>query len=137
MQSRCLQKLFKPYFANDLMNAGRKISGGKYHANRKSRLYERKTQERHVVLGETKKKPVRARGGVYRSTLLRTNLANVSDGKKMQQAEIKNVVETPQNKFLARQNRLMKGAVIETSLGKARITNRPTREGMINAVLIK
>lgn len=119
------------------MNNGRKVTGGKYHANRKSRLYERKTQERHVVLGETKKKYIRRRSGDHVSVLLRSNIANISNGKKIEQAEIKNVIETPQNKFLARQNRLMKGALIETSLGKARITNRPTREGMINAVLLK
>lgn len=119
------------------MNAGRKVSGGKYHANRKSRLYERKTQERHVVLGEMKKKNLRRRSGKQVAVLLRTNIANISNGKKIEQAEIKNVIETPQNKFLARQNRLMKGSIIETTLGKARITNRPTREGMINAVLLK
>lgn len=119
------------------MNKGRKTSGGKYHANRKSRLYERKTQERHVVLGEVKKKMVRRRGGAHIATLLRTEIVNLSDGKKIEQTKIKNVLETPQNKFLARQNRLMKGSIIETTLGKARITNRPSREGMINAVLIK
>ena len=53
------------------------------------------------------------------------------------EAEIINVEETPQNKFFARQNRLMKGSVIETSLGKARITNRPSQEGMINGILIE
>jgi small subunit ribosomal protein S8e len=54
----------------------------------------------------------------------------------MAKAKIINVVETPQNRFLSRQNRLMKGAVIETSLGKAKITNRPTQEGQVNAILI-
>lgn len=119
------------------MNEGRKISGGKYHANRKSRLYERKTQETRVMLGETKRKEIRSRGGEHTHILLRANIANVQNGKKITPAEIKNVIETPQNKFLARQNRLMKGAIIETTVGKARITNRPAREGMINAVLIK
>lgn len=119
------------------MKTGRKISGGKYHANRKSRLYERQTQENLVTLEETKRKSIRSRGGEYTTILLRTNIANVQSGTSIKQAEIKNVLETPQNKFLARQNRLIKGAVIETTLGKARITNRPAREGMINAVLIK
>ena len=51
--------------------------------------------------------------------------------------EIKNVLETPQNTFFARQNRLMKGALIQTSLGKAKITNRPGQEGHINAILVE
>ena len=119
------------------MKTGRKISGGKYHANRKSRLYERQTQEKHVILGEIKRKTIRRRGGEHISVMLRADIANISDGKTIKSAQIKNVLETPQNKFLARQNRLTKGAIIETSLGKARITNRPTREGMINASLVK
>ena len=69
--------------------------------------------------------------------LLKSNTANVLVDGKVKKAEIKNVEETPQNKFFARQNRLVKSALIETSLGKARITNRPSQEGQVNAVLIK
>ena len=119
------------------MNQGRKISGAKYHANRKSRFYERRNQERHVTLGEHKSKQLRVKGGAIKQVLLNTNIANISDGKKVQKTEIVNVIETPQNKFLARSNRLMKGAIIETPIGKARITNRPSQEGQINAVLVK
>jgi ribosomal protein S8E len=31
----------------------------------------------------------------------------------------------------------MKGAIITTSLGRAKITNRPTQEGHVNAILLK
>ena len=119
------------------MNKGRKISGAKYHANRKSRLHERQSQERHVILGAVKKKDIRGRGGHLRRILLATNEVNLVSEKEIKKTTIKNVAETPQNRFLARQNRLMKGAIIETPLGKARITNRPTREGQINAILVK
>ena len=118
------------------MNKGRKISGGKYHLNRKKKLYERQNQERHVILGDTKRKIMRIKGGNTKTVLLKTNFANVCVNGKIQKAEIKNVVETPQNKFFARQNRLMKGAIVDTSLGKAKITNRPTQEGCINAILV-
>jgi len=121
------------------MNKGRKITGGKYHANKKRKLYEIKGQEKIVSLGESKRKTIRTRGGNKKRILLNANTANISTPgtKKIQKSEIKNVLETPQNKFLARQNRLMKGVIIETSLGKARITNRPSREGSVNATLIK
>lgn len=118
------------------MNKGRKISGAKYHRNRKSRHYEKRGQERHVTLGETKSKVIRQRGGNKVHILLNSNQVNVVIGKQVKKTTITNVAETPQNKFLARQNRLMKGSIIETPLGKARISNRPSREGMINAVLI-
>ncbi len=119
------------------MNTGRKITGGKYHARRKKRSHERQGQERIVVLGETKRKQLKVRGGSIKTTLLKANIANVRVGNKTFKAEIKNVEETPQNKFFARTNRLVKSALIETSLGKARITNRPSQEGHVNAVLIE
>ena len=121
------------------MKRGRKITGGKYHKQRKKRFHEKIRQEREVTIKETKKKTLRLRGGNRKVVLLNANSANVLDpkNKKIKKTEIKNVVETPQNIFLARQNRLLKSAIIETSLGKAKITNRPSQEGHVNAVLIE
>jgi len=118
------------------MKTGRKISGGKYHRARKSKHYEKRNQDRISVLKETKRKQLRTRGGHAKTILLSSNIANIVSKGKVQKAEILNVLETPQNTFFARQNRLMKGAIIKTSLGKARITNRPTQEGHVNAILI-
>ncbi len=119
------------------MKSGKKFTGGKYHSRRKLRLHERKTRENPTSLGSNKTKSVRVRGGNTMQKLLRANIANISVNGKVQKAEIKNVIQTPQNSFLARQNRLMKGAIILTSKGKAKITNRPTREGSVNAILIE
>lgn len=119
------------------MNRGRKISGGLYHKLRKKRLHERVGQERKTILGETKSKQLRIRAGRLKTVLLKSNQANIMIKGKAKKAEIKNVVETPQNKFFARENRLLKGAIIDTSLGKARITNRPSQEGCINAILVE
>ena len=69
--------------------------------------------------------------------MLSTDIANITDKKgKTKKAKITNVIETHANRFLARQNILIKGAIIDTELGKARITNRPSQEGSVNAVLI-
>ena len=118
------------------MNYGRKITGGKYHKFRKTKKYERRNQERHVVLGETKRKTLKTLGGNEKVILLKSNTVNIVTEGKAKKAEIINVKETPQNRFLARQNRLVKGAIIETSLGKARISNRPSQEGQVNAILL-
>jgi small subunit ribosomal protein S8e len=118
------------------MNKGRKITGGKYHALRKKKLYEHKGQERHVTLGDTKRKTMRVKGANIKTVMLKSSIVNINIKGKTQKAEITNVVETPQNKFFARQNRLMKGALIDTSMGKAKITNRPSQEGCINAILV-
>lgn len=119
------------------MARGRKISGGKYHKLRKKKLHEKRNPQRHAILGEIKRKRLRVRGGKVKTLLLRADEANVLVEGKVKKARIINVVETPQNRFFARENRLLKSAIIETSLGKAKITNRPTQEGCVNAILIK
>ena len=119
------------------MNHGRKISGGRYHKLRKRRSFEKQGQERRTILGETKTKQLRIRAGKIKTVLLKSDHVNLIVKGKVQKAEIKNVVETPQNKFFSRENRLLKGVIIDTSLGKARITNRPTQEGCINAILVE
>ena len=121
------------------MAKGRKITGGKYKFFRKKKKYEIAGIERKVKLGKTKQKLIRGIGGNKRAVLLSSEFANVYDKetKKSKKVKIKNVLETPSNRFLARQNILVKSAIIETEIGKARITNRPSQEGMVQAVLIK
>ncbi len=120
------------------MKTGRKISGGRYHQPRKKKKYELGRQARIVKLGKEKEKTIRVRGGKIKRVLLSTDTANLIDPKtkKASKVKIKNVLETPSNRFLARQNILMKGAVIETEKGKARITNRPSQEKTVQAKLI-
>jgi len=119
------------------MNLGKKKSGGRYRPRRKTKSYERAGIPRTVKIAETKKKKLRLRGGKDKAVLLSTDQANVQDKKgKTKKSKILNVVETSANRFWARQNRLVKGAIIETEAGKAKITNRPSQEGCVNAVLI-
>ena len=119
------------------MKTGRKITGGKYHQNRKKRLHELDRQTRIVKLGEDKIKALKVRSG-HKKVLLSGNSVNLYDPKtkKSKKVKIKNVLETPSNKFLARQNILVKGAIIDTESGKAKITNRPSQEGNVQAILI-
>ena len=131
--------IFKSKTANITMalKKGRKISGGKYIKRRKKKAAEIIGQRRIVKLGDTKRKAKRIMGGSKKTFLLKDKIINIVDKKKSQKTEIKNVLETPSNRFLARQNIITKGTIVETDLGKARITNRPTQEGVINGVLIK
>lgn len=118
------------------MKTGRKISGGKYKKARKKKLFEKRGQPRIVKLGAKKTKFMRGMGGNMKLISLSQDTVNVIQKGKAKTAKIKNVLETPSNRFLARQNILTKGAIVETDLGKARITNRPSQEGIIQAVLI-
>jgi small subunit ribosomal protein S8e len=119
------------------MNRGRKISGGRYIANRKKKLYEREGQRRIVKMGEEKRRTKRTRGGNKKVFLLGAKFVNIQSQKGQKKVEIKNVLETPSNRFLARQNIVTKGAIVQTDLGKVRITNRPSQEGIVNGVLVK
>ncbi len=121
------------------MRTGRKSSGGRYKKSRKKRSYEQVRHRRQVILGKEKRKSLRIRGGSEKTVLLATDKANLFDQqtKKSQVVKIKGVLETPSNRFLARRNIITKGAVIDTEKGKARVTNRPSQEGAVNAVLIK
>lgn len=119
------------------MKKGRKISGGRYKKARKKKLYERPGQKRIIKLGEEKRKTVKVRGGNRKTFLLKGKIINVMSGDKIKKVEIKNVIETPSNRFLARQNILTKGTIVKTELGKVRITNRPSQEGMVNGILIE
>lgn len=117
---------------------GRKISGGKYIQRRKKKSYERKGQKINVKLGENKRKVSRVRGGNVKTKMLKANTVNVTTlDKKIKMAKIENVLETPSNRFLARQNIITKGTIIKTDLGKVKITNRPTQEGILNGILMK
>lgn len=119
------------------MIAGRKASGGRYKKVKKRKLTGRQNQTRIVKIGDKKTKLLKGRGKTTRLVSFFGNVANVIVKGKAKKSAIKNVLETPSNTFLARQNILVKGAVIETELGKARITNRPSQEGNIQAVLVE
>ncbi len=119
------------------MKKGRKISGGRYKKARKKKLYELLGQRRIIKLGEEKRKTIRIRGGNKKTFLLKSETINVKLGNKIKKLKIKNVIETPSNRFLARQNIITKGTIVETELGKVKITNRPSQEAIINGILVE
>jgi len=107
------------------------------HASKRKHEYGREPAETKV--DERRARTVRTRGANTKTKLLQENQANIYDPstKKTSKAEIKNVTENAANIHFVRRNILTKGSVIETSAGKARITNRPGQEGAVNAILIK
>ncbi len=116
---------------------GRKITGGKYVQNRKKKANETGRQIRIIKLGKEKRRNKRVKGGRDKSFLLRASMINLLIDGEIKKISIKNVLETPSNKFLARQNILTKGTIVETDLGKAKITNRPSRDGIVNGLLLR
>jgi small subunit ribosomal protein S8e len=117
----------------------RKPTGGLYRPHRKKRKYELGGEQVMTTVGDRKIKKDRMMGGSYKIRLFADRFANVYDPeqKKVIRAEIKGVLENPANVHYARHGVITKGAIIQTSIGKARVTNRPSQEGIINAVLIE
>lgn len=117
----------------------RKATGGRLRPAKKKRKFEIGREAVLPTIGETKRKSVRIRAGKTRVRVLRVNKAVVTNPKtgKSQVTDIKTVKENPANVHYVRRNIITKGAVIETGLGKARVTSRPGQDGTINAVLVE
>ena len=115
----------------------RKSTGGKYHAARKKKLYESADNPTMTKVGEKEKSRVaRVRGANTKVKVLTVAFANVLKDKKVQKVKVKAVTENNANRNYVRRNILNKGAIIDTEIGKAKVTSRPAQDGVVNAVLL-
>ena len=117
----------------------RSKTGRKIREARGRRKFEIGRETLLTTIGPIRTKKIRTRGGHQKTILLSTNIANVLDPKtgKTTKAEIKTVLENKANPHYVRRNIITKGAIIETTAGKAEVTSRPGQEGVVNAVLIE
>jgi len=114
----------------------RKRTGGRLkHASNKKR-HQLGREPAETTVGETRVQYIDSRGTGEKVRALSTNVAQVAQGGEVSEAEIENVVDNPSNVNYARRNIVTKGAVIETSAGRARVTSRPGQSGQVNAVLL-
>lgn len=116
----------------------RKKTGGRFRLHRSKRKTEIGREQQVTVIGEESNKDVRTRGGNLKFRILTTSKVNVFNpkSKKTNATNIKTVLENPANPNYVRRNIITKGAIIDTDLGKARVTSRPGQHGIINAILI-
>ncbi|MFH0870791.1 MAG: 30S ribosomal protein S8e [archaeon] len=117
----------------------RKPSGARYRSAFTKRLAQRGNKPTHTKVDENQAKSSRTKGGGVKVRLLSANKINLYDPstKKHSIESIKTVAENTADRHFVRHNIMTKGAVVMTPKGKARITNRPGQEGVINAILIK
>lgn len=120
------------------LRSKRKSTGGRFTASRKKRLTEMGRFPAATKPGKTTVKYIKTRGGNLKRRLMYASTANVFDRKTkaFKVAKFTIVLENSANRQFVRRNILTKGAVIETEIGKARVTNRPGQEGVINAELV-
>ena len=119
----------------------RKPSGARLkHPNRYrgKRRTEISSEKQFAFIDENRQTKVyRKRSGNITVRVLKENMINVSDSSgKTQRVEMTNVVENGADPNYVRRNILTKGAIVETELGRARITSRPGMDGIISGVVI-
>lgn len=86
---------------------------------------------------EEKRENRRTKGGTEKTSAKVALFANITTPQGTKKAKITNVADNPSNRHYARENIITKGALIETELGRARVTSRPGQAGVVNAVLLK
>ena len=119
--------------------SNRTKTGAKRHQKRDKIKAELGREGVPITVGQTERKPITSRGGNVKQSLRKANEINVLDPKtkKVKKTDIKTVIENPANRHYVRRNIITKGAIVETALGKARVTNRPGQDGIVNGVLLK
>lgn len=117
----------------------KKPSGGVKGRHRKKRKYELGRPPTETKL-ESKDKTVviRVRGGNLKVRVKGVAHANVTNPKtgETKRVRILKVVEVPASRDLSRRSIIVKGAIIDTEIGKARVTSRPGQDGVVNAILL-
>lgn len=115
----------------------RKRTGGRLRPSRDRRKHEIGSGPTETQVGEEKLKTVDTRGTGEKVRALRVDTASVATDDGTVAAELEDVVENPADPNYARRNIVTRGAVVETSAGRARVTSRPGQDGQVNAVLVE
>ena len=116
----------------------KKPTGGRAKMNRGKRKSELGREAAETKIDPKKTRKIRTQGGNLKVRLATDNKINVvnPETNKVEVAEILTVIENQANPNFVRRNIITKGAVVETSSGKVRVTSRPGQDGVINGVLI-
>jgi len=116
----------------------RKYTGKKYKYFHKKRKRELNRPSIETQIGLEKKKKQRTLGGNSKLKLFSSTFINVTDltTNKTSKVKILRFESNAASKDYNRRHILTKGAIVETELGKARISSRPGQHGILNGILI-
>ena len=118
--------------------AKRSKSGRRIRYARGKRKFEIGREKHLTTIGPLTMKKVRTRGNNTKVRVKTSNIAYVLDPKtkKTTKTDIITVKENTANIHYVRRNIINKGAIVETKIGKAKVTSRPGQCGTVNAILI-
>jgi len=117
----------------------RKFTGRKYKRFHKKRKRELERPSIETEIGQEKKKKQRTMGGNHKLKLFSTSYINVTDLKSNKTSKVKilRFDTNESSKDLNRRHIITKGAIVDTEIGKAKVTSRPGQHGVMNGVLIQ
>ena len=117
----------------------RKQTGARYKDYRKKKQFELGREPSLTKLGKKRMIVIRAMGAHRKLRLLGADMANLFDpkSKTYKQVKIKTITANPANRHFVRRNIMTQGAVIDTELGKARVTSRPGQSGTVQGILLE
>ncbi|SEM99604.1 SSU ribosomal protein S8E [Halorientalis persicus] len=115
----------------------RKRTGGRLRPNHKKKKHELGGEPTETQVGDAKLKFVDKRGNTKKIRAIEADTASVATDGDVVAAEIENVAENDSNPNYARRNIITKGAILETSEGRVRVTSRPGQDGQVNGVLVE
>ena len=107
---------------------------------RGKRRTEISSENQFAYLGEEdQRKNYRKTAGSQTVRLLSVHEINVNDPKegKTVRATIKTVLENDADPNYVRRNIITKGAVVDTDIGRVRVTSRPGMHGVVSGVLLE
>ena len=117
----------------------RKPSGARSRRIKNNRNAEFGRNPAETRIGDEVKKEIVARGNCTKTRATVAKRINVIDPKdnSSKNVEMLTVLENGANSHFVRRNIITKGAIVETEIGKAKITSRPGQKGIVNGVLIE
>ena len=118
----------------------RKSTGGRMKQARGKRRTEISSENQFAYLGEEdQRKNYRKTAGSQTVRLLSVHEINVNDPKegKTVRATINTVLENDADPNYVRRNIVTKGAIVDTDIGRVRVTSRPGMHGVVSGVLLE
>ena len=118
---------------------GKKLTGGKINISRKKRKYELGSSPTLTKLGKAVLRKVEMKGGSEKTRALVAEYVNIynPETRKTQKAKILDVLNNPANPNYPRRKIITRGAIVQTEIGKAKITSRRSQHGIVNAILLE
>ena len=115
-----------------------KTTGGRRHPLRIRRKYETDRYPNEAINGAQVTITRRVRGNNSKTALKTIDFVNLATADaKVIKSKILKVIDNSTNNDYRRRGIITKGAILETEIGKCKVTSKPGQTGIVNAILLE